>query len=179
MSQVLGVSRDADAATIRQAYHRKSLQLHPDKNPGDPTAEKAAPPPPPFCIHTSLYPYSTPHRPTHPSPSISFSVSAFGLCSTAANHPLHPLPSTLARTASRDPSFQSAGFCRTCCRLRNRRQCRHEKRVSCPRPYRAPLITSRLLPSSTPTTTTRRYTLDFPALYQPTVSRATACTIFT
>ncbi len=38
--QVLGVAHDADAQSIRHAYHRKSLQLHPDKNPGDASAEQ-------------------------------------------------------------------------------------------------------------------------------------------
>ncbi len=30
--QVLGVSRDADAATIRQAFHREAMRYHPDRN---------------------------------------------------------------------------------------------------------------------------------------------------
>ena len=32
---VLGVNRDADAETIRQAYRRLAKQYHPDLNPGD------------------------------------------------------------------------------------------------------------------------------------------------
>ena len=73
MSQVLGVSRDADAATIRQAYHRKSLQLHPDKNPGDPTAEKADPPHRPFVSTLRYIPiprHIAPHTPLPPSLSL-------------------------------------------------------------------------------------------------------------
>ncbi len=38
--EVLGVGRDADLATIKKAYRRLALQYHPDKNPGDETAEE-------------------------------------------------------------------------------------------------------------------------------------------
>jgi curved DNA-binding protein CbpA len=34
----LGVDRDADAATIKQAYRRKAQEAHPDRNPDDPHA---------------------------------------------------------------------------------------------------------------------------------------------
>src|SRR5437763_7242057 len=37
--EVLGVPREADAAAIKSAYRRAALKFHPDKNPGDPTAE--------------------------------------------------------------------------------------------------------------------------------------------
>lgn len=36
---VLGVARDADSATVKKAYRQAALRWHPDKNPGDATAE--------------------------------------------------------------------------------------------------------------------------------------------
>ena len=36
--QILGVDPEADAAAIKKAYRRLSLQYHPDKNPDDPLA---------------------------------------------------------------------------------------------------------------------------------------------
>ncbi|KAA8497990.1 DnaJ-like shv [Porphyridium purpureum] len=36
---LLGVPKDADAATIKRAYRKKSLQYHPDKNPDDDAAK--------------------------------------------------------------------------------------------------------------------------------------------
>jgi molecular chaperone DnaJ len=37
---LLGISSTATAAEIKKAYHKKALQYHPDKNPGDAEAEK-------------------------------------------------------------------------------------------------------------------------------------------
>ncbi len=38
--QVLGIGRDADPEEIKRAYRRLALKYHPDRNPGDKTAEE-------------------------------------------------------------------------------------------------------------------------------------------
>src|SRR3546814_19890638 len=37
----LGVQRDADAAALKAAYRKLAMQYHPDRNPGDTTAERS------------------------------------------------------------------------------------------------------------------------------------------
>ncbi len=38
--EILGIERNVTQAEIKSAYRKKALQYHPDKNPGDPTAEE-------------------------------------------------------------------------------------------------------------------------------------------
>jgi molecular chaperone DnaJ len=38
--EILGITKGADAAAIKKAYRKKAIEFHPDKNPGDATAEE-------------------------------------------------------------------------------------------------------------------------------------------
>jgi molecular chaperone DnaJ len=38
--EVLGVSKDIDAADLKKAYRREAMKHHPDRNPDDPKAEE-------------------------------------------------------------------------------------------------------------------------------------------
>ena len=38
--EILGINRDADADEIKKSYRKLAVKYHPDKNPGDHTAEE-------------------------------------------------------------------------------------------------------------------------------------------
>ncbi|MEH6406214.1 MAG: molecular chaperone DnaJ [Leeuwenhoekiella sp.] len=38
--EILGINKDASTAQIKKAYRKKAIEFHPDKNPGDSTAEE-------------------------------------------------------------------------------------------------------------------------------------------
>jgi molecular chaperone DnaJ len=38
--EVLGVPRDADLEAIKRAYRQQAMRYHPDRNPGDASAEE-------------------------------------------------------------------------------------------------------------------------------------------